>query len=249
MNYKKVYDQIIEKRQKDPINEGYSEKHHILPRSLGGSDNPDNLVRLSAREHFICHYLLAKMYERETNEWYRMNHAFMMMKSESVFNSRYFNSRLYEALKGDFSSVMSFAQKGKKNSQYGTCWICNLDNQVKKIPNEDLVIWLNKGWIKGRTIPKPSILKDVRKIIRKNDTLAKREKIRKDKKEELEKQNIEMVNENVKIYSEHFIIYEKYGFKKFVEITGYEFSLENLVSQFSKYVQEFVPQSRIKRGK
>lgn len=36
---------------------GYVEKHHIIPKSLGGKDTADNLVKLTAREHFICHWL------------------------------------------------------------------------------------------------------------------------------------------------------------------------------------------------
>lgn len=39
----------------------YTEKHHIIPRSIGGNDSAANLVRLTAREHFICHLLLTKM--------------------------------------------------------------------------------------------------------------------------------------------------------------------------------------------
>jgi hypothetical protein len=43
---------------------GYVEAHHILPKSfnLGGRLDRDNLVYLSAREHFICHHLLMKMF-------------------------------------------------------------------------------------------------------------------------------------------------------------------------------------------
>ena len=152
MNHKRIYDEIIKNRQENPINEGYTEKHHIVPKSLGGSDNPDNLIKLSAREHFVCHYLLAKMYKKETIEWYKMNHAFMMMKCSSISheNGRYFNSRLYEALRGNFSSVMSLAQSGKGNSQYGTMWIYNLDlKESKKIPKGNDI---PDGWLKGRKI-------------------------------------------------------------------------------------------------
>ena len=39
----------------------YTEKHHIIPKSLGGTNNLNNLVNLTAREHFICHRLLVKM--------------------------------------------------------------------------------------------------------------------------------------------------------------------------------------------
>jgi hypothetical protein len=41
--------------------DGYVEEHHIIPLSLGGSDAPDNLVKLTGREHFICHLLLLRM--------------------------------------------------------------------------------------------------------------------------------------------------------------------------------------------
>ena len=61
MNYEKLYQSIIKNRQRTPYN-GYTEKHHIIPRCLDGSDDEINLVRLSAREHYICHYLLTKMH-------------------------------------------------------------------------------------------------------------------------------------------------------------------------------------------
>jgi hypothetical protein len=40
---------------------GYKEKHHVIPKSFGGSNKKENLVELTAREHFICHWLLTKM--------------------------------------------------------------------------------------------------------------------------------------------------------------------------------------------
>lgn len=42
--------------------DGYSEQHHVVPRCIGGSDDPGNLVRLTAEEHFVAHQLLAKIY-------------------------------------------------------------------------------------------------------------------------------------------------------------------------------------------
>jgi hypothetical protein len=58
MNYQKIYNDLIEKRKKQPYTKGYSEKHHIIPKSLGGSDDKDNLVLLTAKEHYIAHALL-----------------------------------------------------------------------------------------------------------------------------------------------------------------------------------------------
>jgi hypothetical protein len=40
--------------------DGYVERHHILPRSMGGSDDPVNIVALTYREHFLAHWLLTK---------------------------------------------------------------------------------------------------------------------------------------------------------------------------------------------
>lgn len=154
MNYKRIYDKIIENRKQNPLqNTDYGENHHIIPRSLGGADESENLVRLTAREHFICHALLAEMYERETFEWYKMNHAFMMMKSSMVNHMRYFNSRLYEYKRLDFAHVMSNSQSGKKNSQYGKVWIHTKENKLnKKIKSEDVSFYLTNGWELGRII-------------------------------------------------------------------------------------------------
>ena len=52
MNYLKIYSQIID-RAKNNLREGYLEKHHIVPKCIGGDDTLSNLVLLTAREHYI----------------------------------------------------------------------------------------------------------------------------------------------------------------------------------------------------
>lgn len=54
-----------------------SEKHHVVPRSLGGSNDETNLVCLTPREHFICHLLLARMTEGAAR--YKMTAAICLM--------------------------------------------------------------------------------------------------------------------------------------------------------------------------
>lgn len=44
------------------------------------------------------------------------------------------------------------------------------------------------------------------------------------------------------------MIYIKVGFDEMVKQTGYKFSLANLVQTFSRNLDDFIPQSRIKRG-
>lgn len=46
----------------------YYENHHIIPRSLNGSNSSENLVLLTAREHFICHWLLVKIFPKGSDE-------------------------------------------------------------------------------------------------------------------------------------------------------------------------------------
>jgi hypothetical protein len=58
--YAQWYHALMAKRRMTPV-EGYGEWHHVVPRSLGGSNAKANLVRLSAREHFIAHRLLVRM--------------------------------------------------------------------------------------------------------------------------------------------------------------------------------------------
>lgn len=60
--YTRWYYALVESRQHHPCPIArVEERHHILPRSLGGSDDPENLVLLTPREHFVAHRLLVKM--------------------------------------------------------------------------------------------------------------------------------------------------------------------------------------------
>jgi len=150
MNYKRVYNNIIEKRKNNPLDETeYGELHHIIPRSLGGTDESDNLIRLSAREHFICHALLAEMYEEGSNEWYRMNHAFMYMKCSSINHgdNRYFNSRLYELKRKDFSKVMSELNGGENNPFFGKTHTEEAKQQIRntfRLKNKDKLLSIQR---------------------------------------------------------------------------------------------------------
>lgn len=61
MNYNKIYNSIIE-HAKQTQYDGYTESHHIIPKCICGTDSDDNLVNLTARQHYIAHLLLVKMY-------------------------------------------------------------------------------------------------------------------------------------------------------------------------------------------
>ena len=61
MDNQKVYNEIINKAKNRIITE-YSETHHIIPKCLNGTNDKSNLVELTAREHFIAHWLLCRIY-------------------------------------------------------------------------------------------------------------------------------------------------------------------------------------------
>ena len=112
MDYKKIYNQLIQKRLTDSLSKKdcYCETHHIIPRSEGGSDDDDNKVNLTAREHYIAHLLLAKIYND-----YKMYSAvvFMQCKTKRQKRDFKFNSHLYEQIRKAFAIKNSEAHKGK----------------------------------------------------------------------------------------------------------------------------------------
>ena len=85
MNYCSIYNQLMNKAKKmkrskrDP--DSYYENHHIIPRSLGGGNDKNNLVLLTPKEHFLAHRLLVKMYPDCTKMKFAM---FMMAQDGNV---------------------------------------------------------------------------------------------------------------------------------------------------------------------
>jgi len=117
--YTKWYNQITD-RARSRIITGYSERHHIQPRSMGGKDNADNLVDLTAREHFLCHWLLVKMTTGEDH--YKMLNALRMMRAEKSGQKRYGNkitARVYANIKQEYAQLQSILRAGEGNGFYG----------------------------------------------------------------------------------------------------------------------------------
>lgn len=116
MNYQDAYDRLIQKRIANPVcKPEYFERHHIKPRALGGSDEKSNIVRLTAREHFIAHLLLAKIHGGKM--WiaahYMMNSKSKSAKGVSV------SSRTYKTVKEQHSKHKSESSTGDKNHWFG----------------------------------------------------------------------------------------------------------------------------------
>lgn len=112
--------------------EGYGENHHIHPKSCGGSNQADNLVRLTAKEHFVCHHILTKIMTRYEHE-IKMNYAFWRMITGKY--SQFITARGYEYHKlnlrhsKETKQKMSDSKKGKNNPFYGKQ--CSLSHKQK----------------------------------------------------------------------------------------------------------------------
>jgi hypothetical protein len=162
--YTKWYNSIIE-NAKNRIIDGYTEKHHIIPRSLGGNDEPSNLVKLTAKEHFICHLLLTKM----TTGLARRSMAYAAWQMTIIKNRpRYkVSSRTYDYLKQTLSETYKgICRKGKDNPFYGkrhSVQTLRLQSQVKSGKNnpnygvKQKPEWNKKKSEAQKGIPKPPI--------------------------------------------------------------------------------------------
>jgi len=109
MNYQRIYESIIKKAKSEnrkKYNGIYYENHHIIPKCLGGSDGKENLVLLTAQEHFICHKLLTYIHPHNTG----INYGYYaMVYFPSKFRSKKikFSGRDYEYAKELFIEAKS----------------------------------------------------------------------------------------------------------------------------------------------
>jgi len=96
MNYLEIYNKIILRAQNRNL-EGYKEKHHIVPLCMDGTNEKSNIVKLTAREHFICHWLLCRIYSKNK----KLVYAFWFMcNAKSKGQKRHIpSSRAYQEAK------------------------------------------------------------------------------------------------------------------------------------------------------
>jgi len=102
--YLKIYQDICNRAKTRKL-EGYKEKHHIIPRSLGGTNDADNLAVLTAREHFICHLLLVRITsDKNKSKMIFALNSMMNRKTKSM--DRYVPcSRMFEILRIQLSEA------------------------------------------------------------------------------------------------------------------------------------------------
>lgn len=147
MNYQRIYDQIIERAKNRQLT-GYKERHHIIPRCMGGTNEKSNLVYLTAREHFIVHKLLCEIYP----EHHGLLKAYFAMAMLTLPNrSNSLTSREYNYLRIEFSK----SNTGPLNHFYGKKHTDETRTKMRKNSGR-------KGkppWNKGLTKDHPMVAK------------------------------------------------------------------------------------------
>ena len=127
--YKRWYIELCENALRRNNIDGYTERHHILPRSLCEDNDQikdnENIVILTAKEHFIAHLLLWKF-----DGGYKMTTAFLCMNMNYKTHKRdkKINSMLYEKLKISLSEYKKFHLKEHGHPRQGV----KLSDETKK---------------------------------------------------------------------------------------------------------------------
>lgn len=119
MDYKKIYNQLIDRARQEARMKGkqvYYEIHHIKPRSLGGTGknhewkHHPNLVLLTAKEHFIAHLLLCEIYPDNQ----KLKKALWALVNATK-NSRYkVSAKIYQRAKQDYIETIKGVPKSKE---------------------------------------------------------------------------------------------------------------------------------------
>jgi len=148
MNYNKIYTSIVSsaklqdrrKFKKTNPEYVYYEKHHILPKCLGGNNDKENLVILTPKEHLICHLLLVKIYPSNVS----LIRAAILLGSDRYGNR--INAKQYEWLRIRFSSFTS-PVKGQISKRKGKTFGPNR-GRGRKIENTESYLG-RTPWNKG----------------------------------------------------------------------------------------------------
>ena len=124
--YYRWYQNLVQKAKNRQLdNTVYTEKHHILPKCLGGNDTAENLVSLTLREHYIAHLLLSKFYEDEAGR--KMHYAMWIMLLQQkkrgsrvfeMYRTKYIETSLKtQIITDEFRQNVSKALTGKKKTK------------------------------------------------------------------------------------------------------------------------------------
>jgi len=108
MDYKSHYARLITRAQNRTRPDGYTERHHIIPRCMGGSNASLNIAVLTAEEHYVAHQLLVKMYPCKP----KLRVALFMLTNKLAQR----NNKVYAWIKQRHAEAMRELNLGTKHS-------------------------------------------------------------------------------------------------------------------------------------
>ena len=147
--YTLIYFSIIHtaiKQNRKKHSDVYYEKHHIYPKSIWTEHKSSkwNIVLLTAKEHYICHKLLSKMFMKGSKEYGKMIHAIHRMINSKNINYK-ISAKEYDRIKTERSYILSIEKKGKPSP---------LKN--RKNPKQSIRMMGKDPWNKGLKTGKPA---------------------------------------------------------------------------------------------
>lgn len=152
MDYQWHYDRLIETRKGRLLEKGkYYENHHIIPKSMGGDNSSINFVQLTAREHFIAHWLLWRIYRNRSTSFAFYALCRFGKNRKKQWTDFTCSSRAYEEAKL-VKSEFGFSDESCLNMslhQKGKIWINDTQKSLR-INKEQLEDYVSNGWIRGR---------------------------------------------------------------------------------------------------
>lgn len=107
MDYKKHYEKLIDRAKNREV-VGYVEKHHIIPKCVGGSNSKENISFLTPEEHYLAHLLLVKIYPNEI----KLLMAARYMCFGNKKNGGRTNNKIFGWLRRKHATAMSEINKG-----------------------------------------------------------------------------------------------------------------------------------------
>ena len=150
MNYEKLYNNLVDNALSRETTDGYTENHHIRPRCIGGKDVKSNMVTFTAREHFIAHWLLTKVF-MNTRHYINMLRAFTAMNMVGNGQDRSITARQFQSMREAYVEAFT----GINNPMHGKD-PHNLGKIVWYIPRKDTHVFSNEkpehGARKGRRV-------------------------------------------------------------------------------------------------
>jgi hypothetical protein len=109
MNYKLQYELLVAKACDRKLS-GYSERHHVVPKCMGGSKAKENTVQLTPEEHYVAHQLLVKIYPKHNGILW----SACAMTNNGSRTQR--SNRLYGWLRRLFAVRIAESNRGQKRS-------------------------------------------------------------------------------------------------------------------------------------